>query len=55
MPGFEPWTSLVAINHSWTSVMETPQEANKNVYHLLSNFTLTICSYTAKDFKILKG
>ena len=37
--------STLNFNPSWTSVKETPYEANKLLYLLLSNFTLTISRY----------
>ena len=42
-------------NPSWTSVKDTPYEANKILCRQWSNFTLTLSRYTIGDLEILKG
>ena len=44
-------TPLLKINPSWTSLKETPCEANKTVLPRLSYFTLNISKYTIQDLK----
>ena len=44
-------TSLLTVNPSWTSVMETPCEANKISYPELSYFTWNASKYTIRDLE----
>ena len=46
-----PHTQLLTINPSWTSVKETPCEANKTLSPRLSYFTLYISKHTIWDLE----